>query len=326
MGSVAFAGLLALLVAAAVVVLGSDRLDRAGDAGAGLAASSGPPASAIGGGPPAEAPPTPQPHDWGRIPSEAVVALNLRKPPRSGLLVDATSGRVLWRHEPERRLPIASVTKMMTALLVAERTTPREPVAITREALAYTGSGVGLLPKGKRAQAETLLYGLLLPSGNDAAIALAQHVAGSVPRFVRMMNARARELGLSCTRFASPSGIVDRGNWSCAPDLALLAQELLRVPRLARVVRTPLAVMPLPVRGGRVWLANHNPLLRAGYRGADGVKTGYTDAAGRCFVASATRGRTRLIAVLLGSPDPGKQAARLLDAGFAALANSPAHN
>src|SRR5262249_20157146 len=156
-------------------------------------------------------------------------------------------------------------------------TRPREPVAITREALAYTGSGVGLLPRGRRAQAETLLYGLLLPSGNDAAIALAQHIGGTVPRFVRTMNARAAELGLGCSRFASPSGIVDRGNWSCAPDLARLARELLSRPRLARVVRTRVTTRPLPIRGGRVWLANHNPLLLAGYPGTDGIKTGFTD-------------------------------------------------
>lgn len=311
-----------LVLAAIVVALRSDRLGSAGERS--RAAGPEPAAAAHGSGPPADAPPTPQPHDWGRIPADAVAAVRFRKPPRSGLLVDAASGRVLWRLEPERRLPIASVTKMMTALLVAERTRPREPVRITREALAYTGSGIGMLPKGKRAQAETLLYGLLLPSGNDAAIALAQHVGGSVPRFVRMMNARAREMGLSCTRFASPSGIVDRGNWSCAPDLALLARELLRMPRLARIVRTPVAVMPLPIRGGTVWLANHNPLLRAGYPGVDGVKTGYTDAAGRCFVGAAHRGGRRLIVVLLDSPDPGKQSARLLDAGFAALANTPA--
>ncbi len=312
----------ALVLATVAIGLRSGRLD--GSADHSRAAGPEPAAASHGAGQPADAPPTPQPHDWGRVPSETVVSVSFRKPPRSALLVDADSGRVLWRHEPELRLPIASVTKMMTALLVAERTRPREPVRITREALAYTGSGVGLLPKGKRVQAETLLYGLLLPSGNDAAIALAQHVGGSVPRFVRMMNARARELGLSCTRFASPSGIVDRGNWACAPDLALLARELLRVPRLARVVRTQLAVMPLPVRGGRVWLANHNPLLAARYPGVDGVKTGFTDAAGRCFVAAAHRGGRRLIVVLLNSPDPGKQAARLLDAGFAALANTPA--
>lgn len=317
----------ALVAAGAFVALRSDRLDSASGSGGEGRVGPAPAASAIGGGPLDDAPPTPQPHDWGRIPApDAVVSTNLRKPPRSGLLVDATTGRVLWRHEPERRLPIASVTKMMTALLVAEQTQPRDPVAITPEALAYTGSGVGLLPKGRRAQVETLLYGLLLPSGNDAAIALAQHVGGTVPGFVRMMNARARELGLGCTRFASPSGIVDAGNWSCAPDLALLARELLREPRLARIVRTPLATMPLPIRGGKVWLANHNPLLRAGYPGVDGVKTGFTDAAGRCFVGAAHRGRTRLIVVLLDSPDPGKQATRLLDAGFAALRNSSAHN
>ena len=282
-----------------------------------------PQASAAPPGAVADAPPTPQPHDYGRVPDRrGQVAVRFRRPPRSGLLVDADSGRVLWRLEPERRLPIASVTKMMTALVAAERTRPREPVAITPEALAYTGSGVGMLPRGRRAQAETLLYGLLLPSGNDAAIALAQHVGGSVARFVRMMNARTRELGLTCTRFASPSGIVDDGNWSCAPDLALLARDLLRVRRLARIVRTRLIAMPLPIRGGRVWLANHNPLLAARYPGADGVKTGFTDAAGRCFVGSATRTgrdgrRRRLIVVLLHSPDPGRQAARLLDAGFA---------
>ncbi|MDO8213848.1 D-alanyl-D-alanine carboxypeptidase family protein [Conexibacter sp. CPCC 206217] len=326
LGWTALACAVALVVAGGFVALRSDRLDTAAG-GRGGPMGPAPAAAATGSGPLADAPPTPQPHDWARIPSpDTVVTTRLRKPPRSGLLVDAATGRVLWRDEPELRLPIASVTKMMTALLVAERTSPRDPVPITPEALAYAGSGVGMLPRGRRVQAETLLYGLLLPSGNDAAIALAQHIAGSVPRFVRLMNARARELGLSCTRFASPSGIVDRGNWSCAPDLALLAHELLSKPRLARVVRTRLTAMPLPIRGGRVWLANHNPLLLAGYPGVDGVKTGFTDAAGRCFVGAAHRGDKRLIVVLLDSPDPGKQAARLLDAGFAALANTPTHN
>nr|WP_246345858.1 serine hydrolase [Conexibacter arvalis] len=312
--------LLAAAGGAAVLALGL--LD--GGAGAPVSGVASPAVAASPPGEVADAPPTPQPHDFGRIAAEGgLLPVRLRRPPRSGLLVDASSGRVLWRREPERRLPIASVTKMMTALIVAERTRPREPVAITREALAYTGSGVGMLPKGRRAQAETLLYGLMLPSGNDAAIALAQHVGGSVRRFVRIMNARAAELGLTCTRFASPSGIVDEGGWSCAPDLALLARKVLEVRRLARIVRTRLTTMPLPIRGGRVWLANHNPLLAMGYPGADGVKTGFTDAAGRCFVGSATRigrdgRRRRLIVVLLHSPNPGKQAARLLDAGFAA--------
>jgi D-alanyl-D-alanine carboxypeptidase (penicillin-binding protein 5/6) len=305
--------------AAAAVLLANGR--------PGLPQAASPPAAAVGvdgADGPGRAPQdsAPQPHAWARTSAagaaEGAVRLRFRRPPRSGLLVDGLTGRVLWNDHPERVLPIASLTKMMTALIVADRTRPHDAVPITRAAVDYVGSGVGLLPLGRRAQADTLLYGLLLPSGNDAAIALAQHVAGSVGAFVRLMNRRARELGLTCTRFASPSGIVDAGNHSCAPDLALLGHELLRRPRLARIVRTPLAVMPLPIRGGRVWLANHNPLLRAHYRGVDGIKTGFTDAAGRCYVASASRGGRRLIVVLLHSPDPGAQAARLLDAGFAA--------
>lgn len=314
--------LLAALVAGGVVLAGG-WLDG-GDDGGDVSASASPAAPAQVDTHAARrlAPPpenAPQPHAWARTPADGASAVHIdfRKPPRSGLLVDAQTGEVLWSEHPERVLPIASVTKIMTALLVEERVRPREPVRITREAVEATGSKVVLLPRNRRARAETLLYGLMLPSGNDAAIALAQHVSGSVPRFVRLMNRRARELGLTCTRFASPSGIVDEGNHSCAPDLALLGRLLLERPRLARVVRTPMAVLPLPIRGGRVWLNNHNPLLAAHYPGADGVKTGYTDAAGRCFVASASRAGRRLIAVLLDSPDPGRQARRLLDAGFA---------
>ena len=188
---------------------------------------------------------------------------------------------------------------------------------ITREALHYQGSGVGLLPRGKRIRVDTMLYGLLLPSGNDAAIALAQRAAGSVPRFVDAMNARARRMGLVCTRFSSPHGFEDRGNHSCAGDLAAIARAVLRVPRLARIVRRREAVLPFPIKGGKLYLYNNNPLLRQGYRGITGVKTGYTDAAGRCLVATARRGALRLGVVLLDSPDPGGQARRLLDRGFA---------
>src|SRR3954470_8106846 len=170
--------------------------------------------------------------------------------------------------------------------------------------------------RGKAVRVETLLNGLLLPSGNDAAIALAQHVSGSAQRFVRAMNARGRAMGLPCTRFTSPSGIVDRGNHSCALDLAQLARAVLDRPRLARIVRRRRAVLPLPVKGGRVWLYNNNPLLLMGYPGTIGVKTGYTSAAGSCLVAAARRAGRRLAVVLLHSPDPGGQARRLLDRAF----------
>ena len=245
------------------------------------------------------------------------VRARFKRMPRSGLLFDVDTGRVLWRHQPTRVLPIASLTKMMTALMVADRLGPRTRVPITREALRYQGSGVGMLPRGKRIRTETMLYGLMLPSGNDAAIALAQRAAGGVAAFVDAMNARARRMGLVCSRFSSPHGFEDRGNHSCASDLAALTRALLRVPRLARIVRRREAVLPFPVKGGKLYLYNNNPLLRQGYRGLTGLKTGYTDAAGRCFVATARRGAVKLGVVLLHSPDPANQAKRLLDRGFA---------
>jgi serine-type D-Ala-D-Ala carboxypeptidase (penicillin-binding protein 5/6) len=245
------------------------------------------------------------------------VHLKLRRPPRSGLLFDIDTGRVLWRRDPERVLPIASLTKMMTALVVVDRLPEGAKVPITREALDYRGSGVGLLPRGRRIGVSTMLHGLMLPSGNDAAIALAQRAAGSVRRFVRLMNERAEEMGLACTRFSSPHGLRNRGNHSCAPDVAALARAVLREPRLARIVRRRSAVLPFPIKGRKLFLYNNNPLLRSGYRGATGLKTGYTRAAGRCLVGTARRGDVKLGVVLLDSPDPGGQARKLLDRGFA---------
>jgi D-alanyl-D-alanine carboxypeptidase (penicillin-binding protein 5/6) len=240
-----------------------------------------------------------------------------KQPPRSGLLFDLDTGEVLWRRLPDRILPIASLTKMMTALVVVQRSKPDDKVRVTKEALAYKGSAVGVLPKGKRVKLETMLNGLLLPSGNDAAIALAQRMSGTVAHFVVRMNDEARTLGLECTRFSSPDGFEDAGNHSCAVDLAALARAVLDQPRLARIVRRRRAVLPFPIKGGRLYLFNNNPLLRTGYPGAIGIKTGYTDAAGRCLVAAAQRNGRRLGVVLLHSPDPGKQARQLLNRGFA---------
>jgi D-alanyl-D-alanine carboxypeptidase (penicillin-binding protein 5/6) len=247
------------------------------------------------------------------------VSVRFKKPPTSALLFDLDTGRVLYRHEPTKVLPIASLTKMMTALVVVDRIKPGAKVRITNEALRYQGSGVGLLPRGKWIGVNTMLYGLLLPSGNDAAIALAQRAAGgSERRFVRYMNEKAEAMGLLCTRFSTPSGFEDKDNQSCAADLAAIGRAVLRQPRLARIVSKREAILPFPIKGGRLYLYNHNPLLRQGYRGTTGLKTGYTDAAGRCLVATARRGPVKLGVVLLDSPDPGKQAMQLLDRGFKA--------
>ena len=245
--------------------------------------------------------------------------IDFKKPPRSALLFDLDTGKVLYRRDPTRVLPIASLTKMMTALRGGRAGAGGLKVRITNESLRYTGSGVGVLPRGKWIGINTMLHGLLLPSGNDAAIALAQRAAGgSEKRFIRYMNEKAKELGLVCTHFSTPSGIKDEGNHSCAGDLAAIARAVLREPRLARIVKRKQAILPFPIKGGRLWLYNHNPLLRANYPGTTGLKTGYTDAAGRCLVATARRGPIKLGVVLLHSPDPGKQAMQLLDRGFKA--------
>ena len=247
------------------------------------------------------------------------VHVRLKLPLRSGLLFDVRTGQVLWERSPDRPLPIASLTKMMTALIVVDNSRPSDRVLITPAAVHFSGSGVGLLPVRKRVPELALLYGLLLPSGNDAAIALAQHVAGSRTRFIAMMNARARELGLGCTHFNTVSGIVDQDNRSCAADLALLAHDVVEQPLLGRIVASRSAIVPFPIKGRKLYLYNNNPLLVTGYPGTDGVKTGYTTASGPCLVATARRGRAWLGVVLLGSGNTTDQAETLLNAGFEKL-------
>jgi D-alanyl-D-alanine carboxypeptidase len=225
---------------------------------------------------------------------------------------------VLWERDPLTRLPIASLTKVMTALVVITHAQADAQVRISRQAVHFSGSGVGLLPLGKTVRLSTLLYGLLLPSGNDAAIALAQYVAGTRAHFIGMMNATARRLGLECTHFSTVSGIVDQGNYSCATDLAILTSHLLHHPLLARIVGSRSAILPFPTKGGKLFLYNNNPLFIQRFPGTDGVKTGFTTLAGQCLVATARRGRRWLGVVLLHSGNPASQAEQLLNAGFAA--------
>jgi serine-type D-Ala-D-Ala carboxypeptidase (penicillin-binding protein 5/6) len=241
--------------------------------------------------------------------------LRLHPPPRAGLLFDVETGEVLWAHRPSRRAPIASLTKMMTALVIAERHRARERVLITPRATGFAGSGIGLLPEGKRVHLGHLLYGLMLVSGNDAAIALAQHDAGGQDAFVARMNRRARRLGLTCSRFSSPSGILDRGNWSCPLDLATLARLVLDNRWLARIIGTRRARFRFPVKGGILDLFNINPFISRGDKGVTGVKTGLTTAAGRCYVITAKLGGRHLGVVLLDTEDPLRQVPRLLQAG-----------
>jgi D-alanyl-D-alanine carboxypeptidase len=256
-------------------------------------------------------------------PQRDPLAIRFRHPPRAGLLFDLRSGRVLWQRNPLLRLRVASLDKMMTALLVVRAAPPRAHVLVTKEAVEAGGSKVGVLPRGRYVPLESMLYGLLLPSGNDAAVALAQRVAGSVGAFVSRMNSEAARLGLGCTRYSSPSGYLDEDNFSCPADLAELARVDLAQPRLARIVRAPSAVLPFPIKGGKLYLYNNNPLLIYRYPGLTGLKTGYTNASGRCLVATAERHGVRLGVVLLHSPAPASQARQLLDLGFARVHHQP---
>jgi D-alanyl-D-alanine carboxypeptidase len=215
---------------------------------------------------------------------------------------------------------------MMTALVVTAANRPGDHVMITPQAVHFSGSGVGLLPVHKRVPELALLYGLLLPSGNDAAIALAQHVAHTQRRFIAEMNRTATKLHLTCTHFSTVSGLQDRGNYSCAEDLAVLAHAVLEQPLLRRIVASRSAILRFPIKGGRLFLYNNNPLMRMRYPGADGIKTGDTVAAGLCLVATARHGRTWLGVVLLHSANWYTQAVTLLDAGFAALRGQAARH
>jgi serine-type D-Ala-D-Ala carboxypeptidase (penicillin-binding protein 5/6) len=250
------------------------------------------------------------------LPQQDAVHIAFHHPPRAGILFDLSTGQVLWQRNPLTRLRIASLTKMMTALLAVESAPPDGQVLVTKAAVGSAGSKVGVLPLGKRVRVETMLYGLMLPSGNDAAVALAQHIAGGIGAFVRRMNSEAAKLGMGCTRYSSPSGYIDADNFSCAADLAVLAYEDLLQPRLAKIARTYSAVLPFPIKGGKLYLYNNNPLLIYHYPGLTGLKTGFTDAAGRCLVATAKRHGVRLGVVVLNSPDPGTQARQLLDRAF----------
>ena len=251
----------------------------------------------------------------GPIPADPPVQVKFADPPRAGILFDVDSGEVLWALHPRKEAPIASLTKMLTGLVIAERHGPRERVLITEQTVNYAGSGVGVLPQGKRVPLNALLHGLMLVSGNDAAIALAQHDAGGQDAFVERMNEAANELGMTCSQFSNASGIRDEGNYSCPVDLAALARADLANSWMRSVVGKRRARFRFPVKGGVLDLWNINPFISRGDPGVTGVKTGLTSAAGRCYGITARIGSRHLGVVLLDTPDPYAQVPRLLQAG-----------
>jgi serine-type D-Ala-D-Ala carboxypeptidase (penicillin-binding protein 5/6) len=272
-------------------------------------------------------PPTPVPPDGSLspfpqaldTPSDAALPPVLSAP--SALLADLDTGQVLFSKDPDDRRPIASLTKIMTGLLVLERSQPSDVVTVSEDASIPEDDRPGIsalgLEVGEQISVEHLLYALLLQSANDAAVALADHVSGSEPRFVRDMNARAAAMGMRRTRFRSPNGLDDRG-YSTARDLMTLTRAAMAIPAFDTIVGTQFHTIPGP-DGTERHIQNRDVMLWL-YEGATGVKTGYTSKSGYCVVATAERDGRRLVAVVLGAPgDAFSDAAALLDHGFAAF-------
>jgi D-alanyl-D-alanine carboxypeptidase (penicillin-binding protein 5/6) len=249
-------------------------------------------------------------HQTERLPGHGI-----RLSARSAILVDGATGKVLWAKRAHVRRQIASTTKIMTALVAMSRLGPHSIVTVDRAVRRVPPITEGLRP-GERVQAWKLFYGLLLYSGNDDALALAVGAGGTRSRFVGLMNEKAHELGLTHTHFRSPSGLLDRDNYSTAWDLAALTRYALWNPRFRAVVRTKIKHVPWSKPIYEKIYVNKNHLLGS-YAGADGVKTGWTTMAKHCLVASARRHGVHLIAVILGSDDSYKDVRRLLDFGFA---------
>jgi D-alanyl-D-alanine carboxypeptidase (penicillin-binding protein 5/6) len=227
---------------------------------------------------------------------------------RAALLADAKTGQILLNQNGDQPLPPASTTKVMTALVVLERTRPDDPVTVPASALIGEAS-MGLLA-GERLSVGDLLYGLLTVSGNDAAMALAGHVAGTPDAFVVLMNQRAAAMNLAATHFANPHGLDAPNHVMSASDLLTITRAALTHDLFAQIVATPKSSV-----AGHL-LVSTNELLTT-YPGADGVKTGTTDAGGECLVASATRDGQKAIAIVLGSRDRYGDSRALLDHYFA---------
>jgi D-alanyl-D-alanine carboxypeptidase (penicillin-binding protein 5/6) len=239
----------------------------------------------------------------------------------SAILADLDEGQVLYAKDPDSERAIASLTKIMTGLLVFERSDPADIVTVAPDAVILGADTRGVstlgLQAGETISVNDLLYALLLQSANDAALALADEVSGSEARFVKLMNARARTLGMRHTRFRSPNGLDDRG-FSTPRDLVTLTRGAMAHPGFASIVATQFHTVPAPDGPDRE-LQNRNALLWL-HPDATGAKTGFTSRAGYCIVATAKRDGRRLVAVILGaSGDVFGQAAELLNYGFAAF-------
>ena len=236
---------------------------------------------------------------------------------RYAILVDAVTGKILWERNADAPRPIASTTKMMTAILLLERGHLDDIVTAPPGVQYLPDSSLHLKP-GEKLTLRDLLYAMLLRSANDTAVTGAVYLNGSVPAFAKQMNLKAKEIGATHTHFVTPNGLPAPGHYSSASDLAKIACYAINtLPQFNVIVKTPLYRVHRSIDTRDVWVKNTSKTFLEKFPGADGVKTGYIHAAGHCFVGSATRGGWRMVAVALNSGTCREDVESLLDYGFA---------
>jgi len=238
---------------------------------------------------------------------------------KAAILIEAGSGRVLYEKNADQPMPMASTTKIMTAILAIEKSGLDDTVVVGKNASGVEGSSIWL-SVGEKMSLSDMLFGLMLASGNDAAIAIAEHVSGSVDAFAELMTARARELGAKNTNFMNPNGLPDDNHYTTAHDLALITAHAMQLPFFCEVVKTQYKKIPWE---GHEWdrvVKNKNKILW-NYEGGNGVKTGFTKKAGRCLSAAAERDGMQLVSVVLNAPDMFGDCMAMMDYGFSNYQN-----
>ncbi|ABP67430.1 Serine-type D-Ala-D-Ala carboxypeptidase [Caldicellulosiruptor saccharolyticus DSM 8903] len=233
---------------------------------------------------------------------------------KSAIAIEWITGKILFEKNKDLKLPMASTTKIMTAILAIENCDLNKEIEIPAQAIGVPGSSI-YLEKGERLKIIELLYGLMLASGNDAAAALAISVCGDVKKFVNLMNKKAKELGLENTMFSSPHGLEEGEHYTTAHDLARLTAYAMKNQTFREIVSTTQKEIRWTTRPYSRVLKNKNKMLKS-YQGAEGVKTGFTKRAGRCLVTSACRDDFRVICVVLNAPDMWNDTKKILDFAY----------
>lgn len=233
---------------------------------------------------------------------------------KSAVLIEASTGRMLYEKNAYEKMPMASTTKIMTAIVALEYGNVKDTVVVSKNASGVEGSSIWLA-EGERMSLSDMLFGLMLASGNDAAIAIAEHIGGSVEGFVGMMNQMAQKIGAYNTHFANPNGLPSNDHYTTAYDLALISAYAMRNDYFCEIVKTQYKTLPWE---GHQWdrvVKNKNKILW-NYEGGNGIKTGYTKASGRCLAAAAERDGMQLIAVALDAPDMFNDCMAIMNYGF----------